>query len=139
MRADVRIAVLGQAGSAALAGPPHLQGHSRDSKAWPTGRLAAERWSSAEASPAATSPCLRKRGATIVSPENSGLYTPMLPEAASGTLEPRHVVVPLRGMCPHSELALGHATHLDLERTRVQVETLERLSMLGRPERLDDA
>ena len=33
------------------------------------------------------------------------LYTPMLPEAASGTLEPRHVVVPLRQMCPHAELA----------------------------------
>ena len=31
------------------------------------------------------------------------LYTPMLPEAASGTLEPRHVVVPLRVMCPHAE------------------------------------
>ena len=34
---------------------------------------------------------LGKRGATIVSPENFMLYTPMLPEAASGTLEPRHV------------------------------------------------
>ena len=37
------------------------------------------------------------------------LYTPMLPEAASGSLEPRHVVVPLRMMCPHSELLLGRA------------------------------
>ena len=35
-------------------------------------------------------------GATLVSPENFMLYTPLLPEAASGTLEPRHVVVPLR-------------------------------------------
>ena len=35
------------------------------------------------------------------------LYTPILPEAASGTLEPRHVVVPLRVMCPHAELLLG--------------------------------
>ena len=39
---------------------------------------------------------LGRRGATIVSPENFMLYTPILPEAASGTLEPRHVVVPLR-------------------------------------------
>ena len=30
------------------------------------------------------------------------LYTPILPEAASGTLEPRHVVVPLRMMCRHA-------------------------------------
>ena len=59
---------------------------------------------------------LGKRGATIVSPENSMLFTPLLPEAASGTLEPRHVVVPLRVMCPHAELLLGRATELDFER-----------------------
>jgi len=56
---------------------------------------------------------LGKRGATIVSPENFMLFTPLLPEAASGTLEPRHVVVPLRMMCPHAELVLGEATHID--------------------------
>jgi NADH dehydrogenase len=66
-----------------------------------------------------------KRGTTIVSPENSMLFTALLPEAASGTLEPRHVVVPLRVMCPHSELVLGHAVELDFERRRVRVETLE--------------
>ena len=66
---------------------------------------------------------LGKRGATIVSPENFMLYTPMLPEAASGTLEPRHVVVPLRMMCPHAELLLGRATSLDRERKSVHVET----------------
>ncbi len=66
---------------------------------------------------------LGKRGATIVSPENFMLYTPMLPEAASGTLEPRHVVVPLRMMCPQSELLLGRATEVDAERRRVHVET----------------
>ena len=71
--------------------------------------------------------CLGKRGATIVSPENFMLYTPMLPEAASGTLEPRHTVVPLRMMCPHGELVLGRATNVDFERRRVQVETLEGL------------
>ena len=38
------------------------------------------------------------------------LFTPMLPEAASGTLEPRHIVVPLRMMCPHAEFVLGRAT-----------------------------
>jgi NADH dehydrogenase len=68
---------------------------------------------------------LGKRGATIVSPENFMLYTPMLPEAASGTLEPRHVVVPLRMMCPHAELLLGRATGLDAERQRVTVSTDE--------------
>ena len=62
-----------------------------------------------------------KAGATIVSPENFMLYTPMLPEAASGTLEPRHVVVPLRAMCPHAELLLGRATAVDEETRHVHV------------------
>jgi len=63
------------------------------------------------------------RGATIVSPENFMLYTPLLPEAASGTLEPRHTVVPLRAMCPHAELILGRATGVDLEARTCAVET----------------
>jgi NADH:ubiquinone reductase (H+-translocating) len=57
---------------------------------------------------------LGKRGATIVSRENFMLYTPLLPEAASGTLEPRHTVVPLRVMCPHAELLLGDVVAVDL-------------------------
>jgi NADH:ubiquinone reductase (H+-translocating) len=68
---------------------------------------------------------LGRHGATIVSPENFMLYTPMLPEAASGTLEPRHVVVPLRQMCPHAELILGRIVQLDEERRTVSVETHE--------------
>jgi NADH dehydrogenase len=66
---------------------------------------------------------LGNAGATIVSRENFMLYTPILPEAASGTLEPRHVVVPLRMMCRHSELVLGKAVTLDLDARRVDVET----------------
>src|SRR4051795_10905218 len=65
---------------------------------------------------------LGKRGATIVSPENFMLYTPMLPEAASGTIEPRHTVVPLRLMCREAELLLGRATAVDTAARRVTVE-----------------
>jgi NADH dehydrogenase len=68
---------------------------------------------------------LGKRGATIVSPENSMLFTPLLPEAASGTLEPRHVVVPLRQMCPHAELVLGRAAAIDFASNSVQVDALD--------------
>ena len=66
--------------------------------------------------------------ATIVSPENFMLYTPMLPEAASGTLEPRHVVVPLRLMCPHAQLLLGKAVALDEtdEPTKAMLEYYQR-------------
>jgi NADH dehydrogenase len=66
---------------------------------------------------------LGRAGATIVSPENFMLYTPILPEAASGTLEPRHVVVPLRAMCPHAELLLARATALDEAEQLVTAES----------------
>jgi NADH dehydrogenase len=60
-------------------------------------------------------------GATIVNPANFMLYTPLLPEAAAGTIEPRHVAVPLRTMCPHADLVLGSAVDHDPERRVVRV------------------
>src|SRR5438094_8454615 len=70
---------------------------------------------------------LKKQGATIVSPENFMLFASLLPEAASGTLEPRHVVVPLRQMCPHAELLMGRVMSLDRDRRVVQVQAEEEL------------
>jgi NADH dehydrogenase len=64
-----------------------------------------------------------KDGATIVSPESSMLYTPLLPEVAAGTIEPRHVVVPLRLMCPHADVVRGKAVALDEVTRTVAVET----------------
>src|SRR6188508_3178196 len=66
---------------------------------------------------------LGRAGATIVSPQNFMLYTPILPEAASGTLEPRHCVVPVRVMAPHADLVLGEATGLDESARTVAVRT----------------
>ena len=66
---------------------------------------------------------LGRRGATIVSPENFMLYTPLLPEAASGTIKLMHAVVPMRQMCPHAEIVLGRATALDVEERTAHVET----------------
>jgi NADH dehydrogenase len=66
---------------------------------------------------------LGRAGATIVNPTNFMLYTPLLPEAAAGSVEPRHVVVPLRAMCPHADLLLGSAVELDPERRVVAVES----------------
>ena len=65
-----------------------------------------------------------KRGSTILSPENYMLYTPLLPEAGAGTIEPRHTVVPLRQMCPGAELVLGRATGLDESCKVVVADTL---------------
>jgi NADH dehydrogenase len=64
---------------------------------------------------------LGRRGATIVNPANFMLYTPLLTEAAAGSIEPRHVTVPLRAMCPHADLLLGWAVTLDPDRRVVEV------------------
>ena len=44
---------------------------------------------------------------TLVNDVNFLLYTPFLPEAAAGTLEPRHVVTPLRDVLGDTRLRLG--------------------------------
>ncbi|MFT4048867.1 MAG: NAD(P)/FAD-dependent oxidoreductase [Solirubrobacterales bacterium] len=62
---------------------------------------------------------------TLVSEQNFLLYTPFLPEAAAGTLEPRHVVTPLRDLLRSSRLVLGSMTGLDAPRRMVQVRNAE--------------
>jgi len=47
---------------------------------------------------------------TLVNDSNHMLYTPLLPGAAGGTLEPRHVVVPLREQLSSTHLHLGTVT-----------------------------
>jgi NADH:ubiquinone reductase (H+-translocating) len=62
---------------------------------------------------------------TIVTDVNFMLYTPLLPGAAAGTLEPRHVVVPLREHLDRTDLVLGHVIGADPDRRRVAVRTAE--------------
>src|SRR6185436_19420242 len=45
---------------------------------------------------------------TLINDVNFMLYTPLLPGAAAGTLEPRHVVVPLREELRRTDLRLGN-------------------------------
>ena len=52
---------------------------------------------------------------TLVAPESFMTYQPFLPEAASGNIEPRHVVVPLRRVLPHVRVITGRVTGLDHE------------------------
>ena len=49
----------------------------------------------------------------LVNDVNFLLYTPFLPEAAAGTLEPRHVVTPLRDILKRTYLRLGAVTGHD--------------------------
>jgi NADH dehydrogenase len=50
---------------------------------------------------------------TLVSDVNFLLFTPLLPGAAAGTLEPRHVVVPLREELDCTDIRLGRVTGAD--------------------------
>ena len=68
---------------------------------------------------------------TLISDVNFMLYTPLLPGAAAGTLDPRHVVVPLREALERTDLRVGSVTGADPDRNVVRVETLD-----GRPEEL---
>jgi NADH dehydrogenase len=65
---------------------------------------------------------------TLVNRQNFMLFTPMLPEAATGSIETRHIVQPLRLALGHdkgaqaaSSFELGDATGIDVERRTVAV------------------
>lgn len=62
---------------------------------------------------------------TLISEQNFLLYTPFLPEAAAGTLEPRHVVTPLRDLLGDARLLLGSVTGIDTERKVVALRNTE--------------
>jgi NADH dehydrogenase len=61
---------------------------------------------------------------TLVNDVNFMLYTPLLPGAAGGTLEPRHVVVPLREQLHRTELHIGTVLGADPGRRVVWVRSL---------------
>ena len=56
---------------------------------------------------------------TLVNDVNFLLYTPFLPEAAAGMLEPRHVVTPLRDVLEQTHLRLGVVVARDPARRTV--------------------
>src|ERR1700712_3585784 len=58
---------------------------------------------------------------TLINDVNFMLYTPLLPGAAAGTLEPRHVVVPLREELGRTDLHLGSITGHDPAARTVKV------------------
>jgi NADH:ubiquinone reductase (H+-translocating) len=62
---------------------------------------------------------------TLVNDVNFLLYTPFLPEAAAGMLEPRHVVTPLRDVLKETRLILGAVTGRDSARRVVTVRDQE--------------
>src|SRR5207342_3592153 len=61
----------------------------------------------------------------LVNDANFMLYTPFLPEAAAGTLEPRHVVTPLREILKRTYLRLGEVVGHDPEAKTVRLHSHE--------------
>ncbi len=59
----------------------------------------------------------------LVNDVNFMLYTPFLPEAAAGTLEPRHVVTPLREILKRTYLRLGTVSGHDPGARTVELRT----------------
>lgn len=57
----------------------------------------------------------------LVNETNFALYTPFLPEAAAGTLEPRHVVTPLREILDRTYLRIGQIVGHDPEAKTVEL------------------
>jgi NADH:ubiquinone reductase (H+-translocating) len=58
---------------------------------------------------------------TLLSEQNFFLFTPMLAEAATGAVETRHVVYPVRPLCSMWGIEFGEVSveAIDLERRRV--------------------
>jgi NADH:quinone reductase (non-electrogenic) len=62
---------------------------------------------------------------TVVDPKSYMTYQPFLPEAAAGSIQPRHVVVPLRRVLGGAEIVTGRVTSLDHGRKVACIAPLE--------------
>jgi NADH:ubiquinone reductase (H+-translocating) len=62
---------------------------------------------------------------TLVNPESFMAYQPFLPEAASGNIEPRHVVVPLRTVLKRTRLVTGSVVAVDHNRRIATIQPVE--------------
>jgi NADH dehydrogenase len=62
---------------------------------------------------------------TVVDPQPHMTYQPFLPEAAAGSIEPRHVVAPLRKVLKRCHVVTGRATKIEHASKSVTVETAD--------------
>lgn len=57
----------------------------------------------------------------LISEDNFFLFTPMLPEMASGLLEPRHITTPVRTFCKRARFFEAIVDSIDLEKNTVSI------------------
>ncbi|MHB8241153.1 MAG: NAD(P)/FAD-dependent oxidoreductase [Solirubrobacteraceae bacterium] len=62
---------------------------------------------------------------TLVNEANFLLYTPLLPGAAGATLDPRHVVVPLRSQLRRTDLVIGRVTGAEPQQGTLGVRRID--------------
>jgi NADH dehydrogenase len=62
---------------------------------------------------------------TVVDPQPHMTYQPFLPEAAAGSIEPRHVVVPLRKVLRRCHVLTGRVTQIDHAAKTATVELID--------------
>ena len=72
---------------------------------------------------------------TLVSRENFILFTPMLPEVASGMIETRHIVTPVRSFCNKANFYEANVDSIDFKNKHVIVR--HPIGKLSGPDRLD--
>ena len=68
---------------------------------------------------------LKEASVTIVDPQPHMTYQPFLPEAAAGSIEPRHVVVPLRTTLKRCHVVTARVTKIENARKMVTVEAVD--------------
>ncbi|MFD0529451.1 hypothetical protein ACFQ1I_25300 [Kitasatospora arboriphila] len=59
----------------------------------------------------------------MVEPQPYLTYHPLLAEVAAGSIDPRHVVVPLRKVLPHCRVLTARITRIDHAGRTAQVDT----------------
>jgi NADH dehydrogenase len=62
---------------------------------------------------------------TVVDPQPHMTYQPFLPEAAAGSIEPRHVVVPLRKVLRRCHVLTGRVTKIEHANKTATVESID--------------
>jgi NADH dehydrogenase FAD-containing subunit len=60
---------------------------------------------------------------TMVSKDNYFLFTPMLHEVASGMIETRHIVTPIRAFCNRAKFYVAIVSSIDLKNRQVIIES----------------
>lgn len=60
----------------------------------------------------------------LVSESNFFLHTPMLPEMATGTIEPRHIATPIRKFCKRAQFHQARVTDISLDSKQVTIQRM---------------